>query len=212
MDGDGLGSEGGDGLQILPAQYSAQTSTAGGPLIADDSGVFDKVFSGRADAQLSEPFLPGELCQFFLALARPHAPKLVGIVKEKLVLVDFQPAVAAAPALEDQGVIACLFQMESKAAAAVGGGQNSGLGRQGGDIKPGGAGRSRPGQRAGGNHHPVFLTEWVFLAGQMIAEDPGGHDLAAKIQFPLLVCPGIFGYGLGAQIHQHDLSHIACVF
>ena len=46
----------------------------------------------------------------------------------------------------------------------------------------------------------------------MIAEDPGSHDLAAKIQFPLFIGPGVFPYGLRGKVYHDDLSHITCIF
>ena len=63
----------------------------------------------------------------------------------ELIFVDLQPLVAVAFAFQDQGIVARLLQMEAEAAATVRGGQNSGLGRKGGDIEPGGTGSTGTG-------------------------------------------------------------------
>ena len=55
-------------------------------------------------------------------------------MEEKLIVVDFQPLMAAAFALQNQRAVSCLLQVEAEAAAAVGGSQNSGLRGQGGDV------------------------------------------------------------------------------
>ena len=58
----------------------------------------------------------------------------------------------------------------------------------------------------------VFFAEGGFLSRQVVAEDTGRHDLAAQVQLPLFVGPGVFGDCFRGQVHQHDLSHVACVF
>ena len=133
-------------------------------------------------------------------------------MEKEPILVDFQPAVGAAPSFQNQRVIARLFQVEAEASAAVGGSQNPGLGRQGGNIEPGGAGRADARQGAGGNDHPVSLGKGRLLTGQMVAQNSGGHNLAAQIKLPLRITPGVFPDSLGGQIHLHDFSHIAGIF
>ena len=179
MDGNGFASRDGDGLQTLPAQNRAQAGASGGPLIGDDACVCYKIFTGGADAEPAELFLVHKLGQFLLTFGCPGSPEVAGIVENELILVDLQPLAAIAPALQDQGIEACLFQVEAEAAAAVGGGQDTRLGGQGRDIEPGGTGRAGTGEGTGGNNHPVFFRKGGFLAGQMIAENPGSHDLTA---------------------------------
>ena len=78
-------------------------------------------------------------------------------MEDKLILIDLQPFMSLAFSLQNQCIVTGLLQMEAKTAAAVGGGQDPGLGRQGGNIEPGGAGRAGSRQRAGGNDDPVFF-------------------------------------------------------
>ena len=102
--------------------------------------------------------------------------------------------------------------MEAKAAATVGRGKNARLRRQGRNIKPGRAGSAGARQGAGGNDHPVSLGKGRLLTGQMVAQNAGGHNLAAQIKLPLRITPGVFPDSLGGQIHLHDFSHIAGIF
>ena len=82
----------------------------------------------RSKAELAEILLAHLLCQCLLALGDLHAPQVIGIVEHEPLLADFQPAVARAFSFENNGIIAGLFQIKAKAAAAVGGTQNPGLG------------------------------------------------------------------------------------
>ena len=141
------------------------------------------ITSWQCDSRIADAefLFTNQLRQHFLALADLGSPEVTGIMKDKLFFGDLQPFAAIAFALQDQGVITGLFQMEAETAAAVGGSKDSGLGRQGRDIKPGRAGRTGAGEGAGGNYHPVFLAESSFFTCQMIAEDPGSHDLTTQI-------------------------------
>ena len=212
MYGDGLGSAGGDGLQILPAQHRAHAGTPGGPLITDNAGILDQILSGRADAELAKAFGAHQGCQRFLTFLHFHTPQIIRVVEPEFPVFDFQPAVAPAFAFQNQSIEAGLFQMEAKAAATVGRGKNARLRRQGRNIKPGRAGSAGARQGAGGNDHPVFLGEGDLLAGQVVAQNPGSHDFTAQVKRPLFVGPGVFPDRFGGQVHLHDFSHIAGIF
>ena len=168
-----------DGFQVFPAQNRTQTGSACSTFIGNDAGVLHQILTGRADAQPAEFLFADELTEHFLALAGLCSPEVACIVEDELLLVDLQPFAAIALSLQDQGIVAGLFQMETEAAAAVGGSQDSGLGRQSGNVEPGRTGSAGSGEGAGGDHHPVFFGEGGFLTGQMVAENSGSHDFAA---------------------------------
>ena len=179
VDRHSLAAGSGDGLQTLPAKHRAHTGTACSTFIGNDGGVFYQIFAGGPNTQPAEFLLTHKLAQLFLAFSRPGSPQVIGIVEEKLVLIDLQPLAALAFSLQNQSIIARLLQMEAEAAAAVRGRQDPSLGRKGRNIEPGRAGGAGACQRSGGNDDPVFFAERRFLAGQMVTQDPGGHDLAA---------------------------------
>ena len=205
-----------NGLQIFPAQHGPHAGASGGPLPADHSGIAHQVFPGGADAHGAELgwgalFRSQGLGQPFLALGDPGAPEAAGAAEGEAVVLNLQPGVLFAAALENQGVVPGLFQVIAKGAAAVGGSEKAGLGGEGGQVEPAGAGCPGAGEGASGDDHQIFLRQGFLLPGQIVVEDLGSHDLAAEVELPLPVAPGIFADGLSRQVHQHDLAHIAAV-
>ncbi len=211
-----VGTGGGDGLQVLPAEHRAHARAARGPLAAEDGAVEDQVLASGTDHQLAEgppgaPLLHQERFQLLLALGDLQSPEpvLVRVVEGEPAVVDLQPGMLLTPALQDEGVDARLLQVIAEAAAAVGRGEDPRLGGDAGEIEPARGGRARARQGARGDHDPVLLREGLLLAGQMVAQNLGSHDLAADVLLPVLVGPGVLRHGLAGQVHQDHPAHIS---
>ena len=125
--------------------------------VSDYGGEFHQIFPCGADADPSEFFGSQYRCQLFLTVDRSGSPQFLRIMEQDLVIMDFQPSFFSAFSGEDQCVISCLFQPNSKISAAVGKCREIIPGRKGSKVKPCRAGSPCSGQRPCCDYNRAFF-------------------------------------------------------
>ena len=211
-----MAAGGHNGFQVLAAKDGAGAATASCPFPAGDGGIEHPVLPCRADGHHAIA-APGavEGCQFLfqalLGVPGFQAPESARVMIEDFPVVDLDPHRFRALTPDNQGVNAGLFQMEAEVPAAVGGGGDAGQGREGGDIKAVGGRGEGASHRPGGNDDNVLRAEGVLPAGEIVIHNFGGHGLAADVQLPVPIRPGVFPFLAAAQVNFQHTAHISCI-
>ena len=203
-------------LQVLAAKDGAGAAPARRPFPTGNGSVEHPVLPCRANAHHAIAALGAvEGCQFFsqalLCVPGFQAPESARVVVEHLPIVDLDPHRLRAFSADDQCVDTGLFQVKAEVPAAIGGGGNAGQWGKGGDIKAVGGRGEGAGHRPGGNDDDVFRAEGVLPAGKIVIHDFRGHGLAADVQLPVPVRPGIVPLLAAAQVDFQHTAHISCV-
>ena len=207
-----------DRLQVLEPHYRTDAAAARHPFVRNDGSITDKVFSRGTDDDLAVFYrlAAADLLEFFvqggLDLSRLHAPEIRCVVECEPVVFDLDPDGSIGFPADHERVIPRFFQVVSEIAPAVGGSQETRLGRPRRHVEPGCARAPGSRKRSCADDDDIAFRKWLRVRADGIADDLRGHDLAAEKQAPFLVRPRIFRYGSASQIDLHDRAHVTFVF
>ena len=93
-----------NGFQILPSQNGTQSSPACCPVITDDCGGKNQIFTRWTDAERTIGITIQQFGKPLPAFYGSFAPKVVGIVKLDVFLANFQPAMCPTATGQDHPV------------------------------------------------------------------------------------------------------------
>ena len=113
-----------DAFDILPAQVRAHARPSAGPFIRNDRGIQHQILARRADHDLPVPrlsFLRQDLVHPLLRRRGQKTPQAIRIrvVEQKFPIIDLDPGMFFAPALQDDRINAGPLQIISEGASAI---------------------------------------------------------------------------------------------
>ena len=140
VDGNFVVAADGYGLQVFPTQHGAHAGASASALFAHNGGIKHKVFACRSYADAAEmgsliPSSRENIRKGVLGFRGFHSPKGICVMENKLIVMYLQPCMLGASSLYDKSIHARSLEIITEAAAAVGAGDYSRLGGEGGEIK-----------------------------------------------------------------------------